>query len=101
MGTTRLVDAWIFSKHPILAGAAKREHIHLHEVARQRFKQKIDGAGVNGAIAEMHPVVILFGVVFWGQLWGKTGMLISVPLMSITKVALHVWRTRRTREENK
>jgi predicted PurR-regulated permease PerM len=38
---------------------------------------------------KLHPIVIIFCVAFFGFLWGPTGMLISVPLMGIVKVAIN------------
>ncbi|CAE8690409.1 unnamed protein product [Polarella glacialis] len=39
--------------------------------------------GCNGATTEeTHPVLILFAVIICGEVWGTTGMLISVPLIS-------------------
>ena len=36
----------------------------------------------------MHPIIILLSVAFFGYLWGATGMLLSVPLMTITKIGV-------------
>lgn len=36
----------------------------------------------------MHPVMILLSVGVFGYLWGPTGMLLSVPLMALMKIAL-------------
>ncbi|CAL1160740.1 unnamed protein product, partial [Cladocopium goreaui] len=36
----------------------------------------------------MHPVMILLSVGIFGYLWGPTGMLLSVPLMALMKIAL-------------
>ncbi|MCI5056345.1 MAG: AI-2E family transporter [Flavobacteriales bacterium] len=33
-------------------------------------------------------VVVIFGLVFWGYLWGVVGMILSVPLLVLTKVIL-------------
>jgi len=38
----------------------------------------------------MHPVIILFFVAFFGWIWGPTGMLLSVPLMSALKASMHI-----------
>merc|ERR1712060_366546 len=36
----------------------------------------------------MHPVMILLSVGVFGYLWGPTGMLLSVPLIGLLKIAL-------------
>lgn len=36
----------------------------------------------------LHPVVVLFALVFWNMLWGITGALLSVPIISATKIIL-------------
>lgn len=42
----------------------------------------------NDATMKMHPVVTLLAVTFYGLLWGPTGMLLSVPLMTYLKVVI-------------
>lgn len=37
---------------------------------------------------QMHPVVVLLAMSFWGVLWGVPGMILSVPLAVVTKIAL-------------
>merc|ERR1711988_1787081 len=39
---------------------------------------------------QMHPVVILFFVAFFGWIWGGTGMLLSVPAVAVFKASLHL-----------
>lgn len=39
----------------------------------------------------MHPVVILFFVAFFGWIWGPTGMLLSVPAVSVVKASMHLF----------
>lgn len=34
------------------------------------------------------PLVVLFGMLFWGWLWGPMGALLSVPLMVVAKIIL-------------
>eukprot|EP00931_Biecheleriopsis_adriatica_P097715 TRINITY_DN7153_c0_g1_i1.p1 TRINITY_DN7153_c0_g1~~TRINITY_DN7153_c0_g1_i1.p1 ORF type:complete len:457 (+),score=69.63 TRINITY_DN7153_c0_g1_i1:70-1440(+) len=43
---------------------------------------------------ETHPVIILFFVVLCGEIWGVTGMLISVPLISLIRLLLNYERRR-------
>jgi len=42
-------------------------------------------------VKETHPVVILFVVVLSGEIWGPVGMLISVPVVSLCRLAVNVW----------
>lgn len=41
-----------------------------------------------GDSLDLHPVVILLALIFWGMLWGPVGMLLAAPLTAITKIAL-------------
>lgn len=40
----------------------------------------------TGHKLELSPVVILLSLMFWGSIWGMGGMLMAVPLTSITKI---------------
>jgi len=39
-----------------------------------------------GTKLEMHPVTVLFSLIFWGFLWGLVGAILAVPLTSILKI---------------
>mmetsp|Transcript_44411 Transcript_44411/g.105208 ORF Transcript_44411/g.105208 Transcript_44411/m.105208 type:complete len:625 (+) Transcript_44411:51-1925(+) len=41
-----------------------------------------------GMSAEVHSVVVILGIAFFGQIWGVPGMLISVPLMAVARLIL-------------
>ncbi len=41
-----------------------------------------------GASLSLNTVVVILGLVFWGYLWGITGMILSVPLLVLLKVVL-------------
>ena len=43
---------------------------------------------MQGAKLSLNTVVVILGLVFWGYLWGVTGMILSVPLLVLTKVIL-------------
>eukprot|EP01029_Cantina_marsupialis_P029272 TRINITY_DN780014_c0_g1_i1.p1 TRINITY_DN780014_c0_g1~~TRINITY_DN780014_c0_g1_i1.p1 ORF type:complete len:377 (-),score=64.66 TRINITY_DN780014_c0_g1_i1:219-1349(-) len=43
---------------------------------------------VFGKELEIHALTVLFGLSFWGILWGITGMLLSVPITAVIKIAL-------------
>lgn len=42
----------------------------------------------NDATMKMHPVITLLAVTFFGFIWGPTGMLLSVPIMTYLKVVI-------------
>ena len=41
-----------------------------------------------GSSLSLNTVVVILGLVFWGYLWGVTGMVLSVPLLVLVKVVL-------------
>lgn len=43
---------------------------------------------VLGRSLDLHPVVVLLGLVFWGMLWGLVGVLLAVPMTSAIKIVL-------------
>jgi AI-2 transport protein TqsA len=43
---------------------------------------------VMGKSLDLSPVVVLFSLVFWGWMWGVTGMILSVPIMGVIKSIL-------------
>lgn len=43
---------------------------------------------VMGKSLDLSPVVVLFALVFWGWMWGVTGMILSVPIMGVIKSIL-------------
>ncbi|MBI5326127.1 MAG: AI-2E family transporter [Ignavibacteriae bacterium] len=57
---------------------------------------------INGSIVEpkimgtrlrLNTVTVIFGLVFWGYLWGVPGMMLSVPLMVILKLVFEHFPT--------
>ena len=40
-----------------------------------------------GEHMQLHPVVILMALIFWGTLWGIVGAFLAVPLTSIIRIA--------------
>lgn len=67
-----ILSSLIMGKNRVLSGALKEEN------AAQEIK-------------ETHPVIILFGVVIAGEIWGVTGMVISVPMISFIRLAFNVF----------
>ncbi len=43
---------------------------------------------IMGDSLDLHPVVILLALIFWGMIWGPIGMLLAAPLTAITKIVL-------------
>lgn len=41
---------------------------------------------IMGDALELHPVVILMALIFWGMIWGIVGMLLAAPLTAIMKI---------------
>ena len=41
---------------------------------------------IMGESLDLHPVVILLMLIFWGMLWGIAGMLLATPLSAIMKI---------------
>jgi len=43
---------------------------------------------IMGDSLDLHPVVILLALIFWGMIWGPIGMLLAAPLTAIMKIVL-------------
>jgi AI-2 transport protein TqsA len=43
---------------------------------------------IMGKSLDLHPVVILMGLIFWGMLWGIVGMLLATPMTAVVKIFL-------------
>jgi AI-2 transport protein TqsA len=43
---------------------------------------------LQGKDLQLSPVIILLALAFWGWIWGITGMILAVPLMSTVKIVL-------------
>jgi AI-2 transport protein TqsA len=41
---------------------------------------------IMGESLDLHPVVILMALIFWGMIWGIVGMLLAAPLTAIMKI---------------
>jgi len=77
----------VMGRNRTLSGAVRSER-HTHAE---------DGTGmIEENVRETHPVVILFFVVLTGEIWGAVGMLISVPVVSLIRLAMNVWYLDRT-----
>ncbi len=43
---------------------------------------------IMGEALDLHPVVILMALIFWGMIWGIVGMLLATPITAIIKILL-------------
>jgi AI-2 transport protein TqsA len=43
---------------------------------------------IMGKSFDLHPVVIMMALIFWGMLWGIVGMFLATPLTAILKIIL-------------
>jgi AI-2 transport protein TqsA len=41
---------------------------------------------IIGRSLQLHPIVVLLALIFWGMLWGVVGMFLAVPLSSVLKI---------------
>jgi AI-2 transport protein TqsA len=41
-----------------------------------------------GESLDLHPIVILIALIFWGMLWGIVGMLLATPITAMVKILL-------------
>jgi AI-2 transport protein TqsA len=44
---------------------------------------------------QLHPVIILLALSFWGLLWGVVGMFLAVPMTAIIRIVLMQFDTLR------
>jgi len=66
---SNILEPWIMGRSPVLSGSIRK----------------------GEASEETHPVIVLFAVVVFGQIWDTTGMLISVPVISVIRLGFNVW----------
>jgi len=50
---------------------------------------------VLGDSLDLHPVVILLALIFWGMLWGTMGMLLATPITAAVKILLQRFESTR------
>jgi AI-2 transport protein TqsA len=43
---------------------------------------------IMGESLDLHPVVVLISLIFWGMLWGIAGALMAVPITAVLKIVL-------------
>jgi AI-2 transport protein TqsA len=47
------------------------------------IEPKIMGTSLN-----LHPITVLLSLIFWGTLWGITGMILAAPITAVLKIVL-------------
>ena len=60
----------------------------VHLVIGNILEPKIFGEAFG-----LHPVTIILALIFWGILWGITGMLLAAPLTAMIRITLHQFET--------
>lgn len=43
---------------------------------------------IMGGSLDLHPVVVLLGLIFFGMIWGVVGMILATPLIVVVKIVL-------------
>ena len=43
---------------------------------------------VMGEGLDLHPVTVLLALIFWGLVWGMTGMLLATPITAVLRIIL-------------
>lgn len=64
----------------------------LESMVMGRDRTLMGAVSKQDELKETHPVVIIFAVVFFGEIWGPLGMLICVPIISILRLTFNFWK---------
>lgn len=70
---------------PTLSAAAKVAAFILPSVVHMIIGNIMEPR-LFGQQLELHPIVVLIALAFWSVLWGVPGMVLSVPLMAVTRI---------------
>ena len=54
----------------------------------QNLKGNILEPKIFGSRLDLSPLLLLLSLIFWGYIWGLTGLILSVPIMSMIKIIL-------------
>ncbi len=54
--------------------------------ALQFFVGNILETKILGDVLDLHPVVVLMALIFWGMIWGIPGMFLAVPLTAVMQI---------------
>lgn len=89
MLVSNMLESYMIAKNPVLIGAIERPEPKSNNFDWRSWSswksliwtQHEEKVQVE-KLEELHPVLILFAVVIWGEIWGNIGSLISVPMVS-------------------
>lgn len=76
-------------------GSIKVLWVAMTLIAIQQLIGNVVEPQVQGKRLNMSPIVVLFSLVFFGWLWGFWGMVLSVPLAAVAKIAMEETKTLR------
>ena len=72
---------------PELSGFAKLMAIVIPGVIQFAIGSLIEPK-IMGRSLDLHPVVVLLGLIFFGMIWGIIGMILATPIVAVTKIIL-------------
>jgi len=84
---------------PSVTGSA-RALAFLLPLAAHMLVSNVIEPKVFGRSMEMHPVVVLLSLAFWGALWGVMGCLLSIPLTVTMRIVFSHWKASATAAEH-
>jgi AI-2 transport protein TqsA len=83
VAVTQFKDPWTILAVIAVPGA-------IHMLIGNLVTPKMMGRGM-----ELHPVVVLLSLAFWGLLWGIVGMVLAVPIVATLRIVLSHFSTTR------
>jgi putative permease len=70
----------------------------LYTVSAYSAVQLLDGFILAplllAGVVDLHPVVIVIAILFFGNLWGLWGLFFAIPLATLVKALLDIWMVR-------
>jgi putative permease len=72
----------------------------LYTVSAYSAVQLVDGFILAplllAGVVDLHPVVVVIAVLFFGNLWGIWGLFFAIPLATLVKALLDIWMARQS-----